>query len=289
MTDFERIEKAIQYLIENRQSQPGLEELADVVHLSPFHFQRLFERWCGISPKKFLQYLTVEYAKKTLKESGATLTNVAESSGLSGTGRLYDHFVNIESMTPGEFANGARNLQIAYNEYESPFGKLLIASTEKGVCLLSFMGAVPRKAPKNGENHRMIPLEFLRQHFPNAHFTKAEYEFHQPILQVFDKGGANPASIRLHLKGTPFQLKVWQALLQIPEGEVSTYGAIAENIGNKGASRAVGTAVGQNPVAIIIPCHRVIRSSGVIGEYYWGTARKAGILGWEAAVSEKNR
>ncbi len=270
MNDYERIEKAIVYLKEHFKEQPDLDEVARQVHLSPFHFQRLFTEWAGVSPKKFLQFISIEYAKDLLKQN-LSLSDVSFETGLSGTGRLHDLFIGIEGMTPGEFKNGGEALQIQYNFATTPFGEIIIASTEKGICHISFI-----KDQKEG-------VANLQYFFPKAQLIKNTNQLHRDALQFFSGEWQDPKKIKLHLKGTPFQLKVWQSLLRIPFGNMATYGTIAGNIKNPKASRAVGTAIGDNPVAFLIPCHRVIKSSGVIGDYHWGSNRKTAILGWEAA------
>lgn len=272
--DYNRIAEAIDYLKENFKSQPGLDEVAEKVHLSPFHFQRLFTEWAGVSPKKFLQYLSVEYAKSVLKEKQATLFDVTLETGLSSTGRLHDLFVTIEGMTPGEYKNGGESLVIHYNFQSSIFGKLLIASTPKGICYLAFT-----------ENEEMTFSE-LKSCFPKADFVETTDEIQQKALSFFTKEGQTPEEVKLHLKGTDFQLKVWNSLLKIPLGYLSSYGSIANSIENPKASRAVGTAIGDNPVAFLIPCHRVIQSSGMYGQYRWGSTRKKALIGWEASKKE---
>jgi AraC family transcriptional regulator, regulatory protein of adaptative response / methylated-DNA-[protein]-cysteine methyltransferase len=270
MNDYERIEKAIVYLKENFKDQPDLDEVAKQVHLSPFHFQRLFKEWAGVSPKKFLQFISVEYAKNLLKQN-LSLFDVSFETGLSGTGRLHDLFIGIEGMTPGEFKNGGEALQIQYSFAITPFGEIIIASTEKGICHISFI-----------ENQKQ-GIENLQYFFPNAQLVKKTDQLQKDALQFFTGDWNDLKKIKLHLKGTPFQLKVWQSLLHIPFGNMATYGTIAGSIQNPKASRAVGTAIGDNPVAFLIPCHRVIKSTGIIGDYHWGSSRKTAILGWEAA------
>lgn len=270
MNDYERIEKAIVFLQEHFREQPDLDEVARQVHLSPFHFQKLFTQWAGVSPKKFLQFISVEYAKELLKKD-ISLAEVSFETGLSGTGRLHDLFIGIEGMTPGEYKNGGAALEIQYHFADTPFGKIIIAATAKGICHLAFI-----KTEAEG-------IAGLQQFFPNAQLKKNTTSLHRDALQFFSGDWKDLKKIKLHLKGTPFQLKVWQSLLQIPFGNRTAYGAIADHIKNPKASRAVGTAIGDNPVAFLIPCHRVIRSSGMIGDYHWGRPRKTAILGWEAA------
>ncbi|MDB5257287.1 MAG: ada [Chitinophagaceae bacterium] len=269
--NYSRIAEAIDYIRLHFKEQPGLEEIAAQLHLSPFHFQRLFTDWAGVSPKQFLQFISVGYAKQLLKGNQATLFDVAEETGLSGTGRLHDLFVKIEGMTPGEYKNGGEQLSISYSFEESPFGKLIIASTSKGICYIAFI------------EEEQKAIEELQAHFPRAFFEYKESLVHQKTLRIFTQDWNDTDPIKLHLKGTDFQLKVWEALLKIPVGGLTTYGSIAEQIQNPSASRAVGTAIGSNPIAFLIPCHRVIQSSGIIGGYMWGPTRKTAIIGWEAA------
>ena len=270
MRDYHKIEKAILYLKENFQQQPDLEEVARQVHLSPFHFQRLFKEWAGVSPKKFLQFISVEYAKGLLKQN-LPLSDVSFETGLSGTSRLHDLFISIEGMTPGEFKNGGQALEINYSFSSSPFGDILAASTSKGICHLAFV---------KEEDHSLESLEKL---FPKASLIQQTDPNQQEAFRFFTGDWKDLHKVKLHLKATPFQLKVWQSLLHIPFGAVSTYAETALNIQSPNAFRAVGTAIGQNPVAFLIPCHRVIKSSGLIGDYHWGSRRKTAMLGWEAA------
>ncbi|MEN2399604.1 methylated-DNA--[protein]-cysteine S-methyltransferase [Flavobacterium sp. MC2016-06] len=272
--NYNRIAEAIEYIKTNFREQPNLDEVAEKVHLSPFHFQRLFTEWAGTSPKKFLQYISVEHAKKILKENNqATLFDTAYETGLSGTSRLHDLFVNIEGMTPAEYKNGGKNLFINYSFAESPFGNITVASTEKGVCFMAF-----------AENEE-IGFEDLKHKFPNASFTRKLDLVQQNALFIFQNDWSKLPEIKLHLKGTDFQLKVWETLLKIPMGQLSTYGSIAQQIEKPNASRAVGTAIGSNPVAFLIPCHRVIQSTGTFGGYMWGNTRKTAIIGWEGVQS----
>lgn len=274
--NYNRIAEAINYIKGNFKTQPNLDEVADKIHMSPFHFQRMFTEWAGVSPKKFLQYISVEHAKYILKDKQATLFDAAIETGLSGTGRLHDLFVNIEGMTPGEYKNGGEKLSINYSFAESPFGNMLVASTPKGICYMAF-----------AENEQES-LTALRSNFPNAIYQQMVDMIQQNALYIFTHDWKKINGIKLHLKGTEFQLKVWEALLKIPLGQLSTYGTIAEKIKNANASRAVGTAIGNNPVAFLIPCHRVIQSTGTFGGYMWGTTRKTAIIGWEAARSFAN-
>ncbi|QQV03798.1 MULTISPECIES: bifunctional helix-turn-helix domain-containing protein/methylated-DNA--[protein]-cysteine S-methyltransferase [Chryseobacterium] len=269
--DYQRIAKAIEYILSNFKLQPNLDEMAEKVNLSPAHFQKIFTDWAGTSPKKFLQFISLEHAKSLLKEEKATLFDAALETGLSSTSRLHDLFVKIEGMSPAEYKHGGKNLNINYSFSESPFGEVLTASTEKGICCMAFT--------ENKEN----ALRDLVNKFPNASFFETIDEFQTSALSIFHKDWTELNTIKLHLKGTDFQLKVWESLLTIPLGKLSTYGKLAEKIGSAKASRAVGTAIGSNPVAFLIPCHRVIQSTGKIGGYMWGSDRKQMMIGWESA------
>lgn len=266
--NYDRIAAAIEFIRANFREQPNLDDVAEKVHLSPFHFQRLFTEWAGTTPKKFLQYISIEHAKKLLNENN-TLSDTAYGTGLSGTGRLHDLFINIEGMTPAEYRDGGKQLDINYSFAESPFGNLIVASTLKGICYMAF------------ENDEASALEKLKHKFPNARFSRKLDLLQQNALFIFQNDWSKLNSVKLHLKGTEFQLKVWESLLKIPLGQLSTYRSIAAQIQIPGASRAVGTAIGSNPVAYLIPCHRVIKSTGLFGEYMWGATRKAAIIGWE--------
>ena len=271
MNDFYRIEQAISYIVENFREQPDLDDIARQIHLSPFHFQRIFKDWAGVSPKKFLQFISIGYAKKLLNEQ-KTLADVSFETGLSGTSRLHDLFIQVEGMTPGEYQRGGKNLHIHYSYAETHFGEILIASTEKGICHLSFVQ----------ENTDLGAVDIRRQ-FPAAIFEQKTDLNQQLALRLFRDDWSDLSRIKIHLKGTPFQIKVWNALLQIPTGSLKSYQDIAFETGDSRASRAVGTAIGSNPIAYLIPCHRVITSSGRLGGYHWGIARKSAIIGWEAA------
>lgn len=273
--NYNRIAEAINYIKTNFKKQPNLEDVANQVHLSPFHFQRLFSEWAGTTPKKFLQYISIEHSKKLLTDNQATLFETAFETGLSGTGRLHDLFINIEGMTPAEYKNGGKNLQINFSFTESPFGNMIVASTPKGVCYMAF------------NDNEEKALEELKAKFPNATFQRKFDLIQQNAIFIFQNDWNKLPQIKLHLKGTDFQVKVWETLLKIPMGQLSTYGSIADKIGNPNASRAVGTAIGNNPVAFLIPCHRVIQSNGNIGGYMWGNTRKTAIIGWESAMTDK--
>ena len=268
--DYSRIEKAIAYINHNFREQPSLEEISTAVNMSPFHFQRLFSDWAGVSPKKFLQYVSLRYAKQLLQRN-TTLMNVSNEIGLSSSSRLHDLFINIEGMTPGEFKNGGAYLAINYSFKESPFGNIIIASTNKGVCYIHF------------QNDESIAFRNLKACFPCAAYHRTEDNYQKDALSIFQKNWSQIDQIKLHLRGTRFQIKVWESLLKIPTGGLSTYGDIAKKIGNPKAARAVGTAIWANPIAFLIPCHRVIQSNGKFGGYMWGANKKMAIIGWEAA------
>ncbi|NQZ13671.1 MAG: methylated-DNA--[protein]-cysteine S-methyltransferase [Alphaproteobacteria bacterium] len=273
-SNYQRIEKAIDYIHKNFKQQPSLEDIAATVNLSPFHFQRVFTEWAGVSPKKFTQYISIGYSKSLLKKQNATLLDTAYDTGLSGTSRLHDLFVQIEGMTPGEYKNGANTLNINYSFAMTPFGQLIIGSTPKGVCYMAF------------EQNKQRALTTMQQRFPHATYEENHDAYQQQALSIFDKDWSQLDRIKLHLSGTPFQLKVWESLLKIPFAQLSTYGDIAQSIGKPKSARAVGTAIGKNPIAFLIPCHRVIQNTGHIGGYMWGTTKKSAIIGWEAAKQD---
>lgn len=268
--DYSRIEKAIVYINNNFREQPSLEEISTAVNMTPFHFQRLFSEWAGVSPKKFLQYVSLRYAKNLLQRN-TTLMDVSHTIGFSSSSRLHDLFINIEGMTPGEFKNGGACLTINYSFKESPFGNIIIASTNKGVCYIHF------------QNNESIAFRDLKACFPCAAYHRTEDNYQKDALSIFQKNWSQIDQIKLHLRGTRFQIKVWESLLKIPTGGLSTYGDIAKKIGSPKAARAVGTAIGANPIAFLIPCHRVIQSNGKFGGYMWGANKKMAIIGWEAA------
>lgn len=271
VNDYTRIENAIKYLKENFQHQPELIDVAQSVHMSPIYFQKVFKEWAGVSPKKFLQYISLNHAKKLLADK-ATLAEAAYETGLSGTGRLHDLFISIEAMTPGEYKNEGEGLTIEYSFSQSPFGRMLVASTPKGVCDLFFI---------ENEQNAYDQLSFK---WKQASLINKANEQHNAVQKFFNNDWTNLHKIKLHLKGTPFQLKVWEALLKVPKGSLTTYNQVAHSIQNTLAVRAVGTAIGQNPVAFLIPCHRVIKANGIIGNYHWGETRKTAIIGWESAT-----
>lgn len=269
--DFNRIKKAIEYISENYKYQPSLDKISEHIHLSPFHFQRLFKEWAGVSPKRFLQYISIQHAKQILRETQATLFDTAFEVGLSGTSRLHDLFINIEGMTPAEYKNEGSYLTINYSFALSPFGEIIVASTPKGICHMSF-----------AEDHEEA-IKNLTSIFPKANYQNSADGIQKNAIRIFNLDWESLDKIKLHIKGSDFQLKVWQALLNIPMGQLSSYQNIANLISSPKASRAVGNAVGQNPVAYLIPCHRIIQSTGALGDYHWGHIRKTSMIGWEAA------
>lgn len=269
--DFNRIKKAIEYISENYKYQPSLDKISEHIHLSPFHFQRLFKEWAGVSPKRFLQYISIQHAKQILRETQATLFDTAFEVGLSGTSRLHDLFINIEGMTPAEYKNEGSYLTINYSFALSPFGEIIVASTPKGICHMSF-----------AEDHKEA-IKNLTSIFPKANYQNSVDEIQKNAIRIFNLDWESLDKIKLHIKGSDFQIKVWQALLNIPMGQLSSYQNIANLIKSPKASRAVGNAVGQNPVAYLIPCHRIIQSTGALGDYHWGHIRKTSMIGWEAA------
>jgi AraC family transcriptional regulator of adaptative response/methylated-DNA-[protein]-cysteine methyltransferase len=279
--DYDRVERAIHFLEANYREQPELREVAESVGLSEYHFQRLFQRWAGISPKRFLQYLTAEHARELLAQSRSVLS-VSFESGLSGGGRLHDLFVQLHAVTPGELKAQGAGLVISYGVHESPFGACMIAVTARGVCGLSFLD--------DDDVEGMSALADLGERWSGATLRPDERTTRDAARRIF--GGVPATSVAplsVLVKGTNFQVKVWEALLRIPAGHVASYEDIAGQVGAVRAVRAVGSAVARNPIAYLIPCHRVIRKSGVLGEYHWGPARKKAMLAWESAHAEAAR
>ena len=272
--DYMRIEQAILYLENHYKDQPELAEVAAKIGLSEYHFQRLFTRWAGVSPKRFLQFLTKEGAKDLLNRS-ENLLDTTHQVGLSSLGRLHDLFVTVEAVTPGEYKSRGAGVTIRYGLHPTPFGKCLIATTDRGICHLSFV--------QSGEGDA---IDSLVSEWRQASMIE-DYRATAPLIEpIFGLGyRSQPRPLSVHLRGTNFQLKVWEALLQIPAGEVTTYAGLAARIGKPGAARAVGTAVGHNPIAVLIPCHRVIRKVGDFGNYRYGALRKKALLAREFASS----
>ena len=271
-SDYQRIADAIGYINANIQQQPSLDEIAAAINLSPFHFQRLFSRWAGVTPKKYLQILTVDRAKELLAAS-KPLLEVSDSIGLSSSSRLYDHFVQLEAVTPGEYKAQGAGINIQYDVAESPFGDIFIAVTPRGICALSFVS----------DGNIEPSLISLQKHWPKATMEKGSTATVKTVEAIFTGDRTIKGPLSLHVAGTNFQVAVWRALLQIDPGCINSYGQVSAAVGRPKASRAVGTAIGSNPVAFFIPCHRVLRQSGKIGGYLWGETRKHAIHAWESA------
>ena len=269
--DYQRIGQALAYLEANRSEQPSLEDVAGHVGLSPFHFQRIFSRWVGISPKRFLQFLTVEHARKCLAETRSVL-DATFSSGLSSPGRLHDLTVSVDAVTPGELRSGGAGLRIRHGSGPSPFGPCFMAVTDRGVCWMSFP-----------EDEDTSTLDELGKHFHRADLIENQAEVRGWRDRAFGSAKVESATLPVLLSGTNFQLKVWEALLRVPTGGLCSYAGLASAMGRPTATRAVASAVAANHVAYLIPCHRVIRSMGAFGQYRWGAARKSAMIGWEQA------
>jgi AraC family transcriptional regulator of adaptative response/methylated-DNA-[protein]-cysteine methyltransferase len=276
MSDYDRIAGAIDYIVANADAQPGLDEVAARAHLSPYHFQRMFSRWAGVTPKRFLQVVTVERGKQLLERGRSSLLEASEALGLSSSSRLHDHFVRLEGMTPAEFRGQGNRLEIRYGEADSPFGRAFIAATSRGICAVSFIDGTPEASP----------LADLARRWPGARLVSDGAEARRIAARLFRPDRAAHGPVSLFVPGTNFQVQVWRALLRIPPGTLAAYGDVAKAIGRPRAVRAVGTAVGANPCAFVIPCHRVIRESGALGGYRWGATRKQAINVWEAAVTD---
>lgn len=273
--NYQRIEQAIKYLEENFRAQPELDHVAEKVHLSPFHFQRIFTEWVGISPKRFLQYLTVDFLKEKLQQS-KNLVEAAEAAGLSAQSRVYDHFTTLEAVTPLEYKKHGSGLRIEYGFHFTPFGMCLIGVTERGICWMSFL---------NADEDQRLALEEMKTCWYNSVFHEDQLLTGAFVEQIFSN--ASDKKIHVFVKGTNFQVKVWQALLQIPLGGITTYQNVAHTIQSSKAVQAVGSAVGSNHIAYLIPCHRVIRKDGILGEYRWSSVKKKSIIGWEMAKAAK--
>ncbi len=275
MNDFDRIARVIRHLNENLGAQPSLDDLAASVGLSPSHFHRLFHHWAGVTPKDFLQCLTAEFAREKLRES-ATVLDVAFQSGLSGSGRLHDLMVSLEAASPGEIKSKGAGLKIDWGFAESPFGLCSIGWTNRGICHLAFPDTVIEAEPPD-----------LKEDWELAELRRNDRSARAQAKAIFNFDPADGSKLKAFVCGTPFQVKVWRALLRIPTGALTTYGRIAEAIGAPDAVRAVGTACGRNAVSFLIPCHRVIRETGIVQGYRWGSERKQAILAWE--TSGRNR
>ncbi len=271
--DYRRVERAVLFLEQHGDRQPSLDEVAEVMGLSPHHCHRLFARWAGTTPKRFLQFLTAEHAKRALRESRSVL-DAAFEAGLSSPGRLHDLMVTLEAVSPGEFRTGGAGLVIRWGVHETPFGDCLVAATARGICALEFLAGRPAAEA----------VEELAANWPAAELQRQPAATEPLVGRIFPAGAASPSgAFHLLVRGTNFQLRVWQALLRIPAGAVTSYGDLARRLGKPGAARAVGGAVGRNPVSYLIPCHRVVREATGLGHYRWGAARKHALLAWEAA------
>lgn len=268
---FQVMRRAIE-LIDAEGPTATLEDLAGSMGMSPAHFQRVFSRWAGVSPKKFQQYLTLGHAKALLSERFTTL-DTTNATGLSGGGRLHDLFLRWEAMSPGAFARGGEGLKINWGWFDSPFGQALVMGTDKGICGVGFASEAGAEAT----------MTDLRSRWPEASYVENPAALANWVAAAFGKSGDE---VPLYLIGAPFQIKVWEALMRIPSGHVTTYSEIAQAIGTPKAVRAVGTAVGRNPISLLIPCHRALRKSGGLGGYHWGLPVKRAILAWEAARLE---
>lgn len=275
MSDYDRIADAIAFIVSRAENQPSLNEVADYLHLSPYHFQRMFCRWAGVTPKRFLQVLTLERAKALLSQS-KPLLEVSDAVGLSSASRLYDHFVHLEGVTPGEYKTGGASLIIEYGVHDTPFGMAFIAATPRGICSLAFLA----------DDGLAGPLTELSKTWPNAKVRENPQRTAGLIAAIFQKDRALDFPLSLHVTGTNFQINVWKALLRIPPAAITSYGQIAAALGRPRSARAVGLAVGSNPVAFLIPCHRVIQQSGRLGGYHWGETRKHAMHAWETAIRE---
>jgi AraC family transcriptional regulator of adaptative response/methylated-DNA-[protein]-cysteine methyltransferase len=275
MNDYERVANVIRYLDRHHTEQPELTELAHEAGLSPFHFHRLFSTWAGVTPKDFLQCLTLEHVKALLRE-GDSVLDAALRAGLSGPGRLHDLCVTLDAASPGEMKSGGAGIEIKYGFAETPFGEALIGQTTRGICHLSFLDS------ERGNGAHAV----LASQWPNAKLQRSDSRASELSREIFTRPLEDQSHPRLRafVRGTPFQLRVWRALLCLPAGLLTTYGRLAAAINQPRAARAVGSAVGANPIAFIIPCHRVIRETGVLGNYHWDPFRKRAIIGWECSV-----
>lgn len=272
--DYDLVRRAIGFLSTNWEEQPTLERLADHIGLSPSHAQRLFKRWCGLSPKEFVQAVTIDRARELLQGSASVL-EAAHEVGLSGAGRLHDLFVDHEAMTPGDYKRRGEGLEIAYGFHECPFGEALLLATERGVAGLAFVD-------EDKGQTRAEALADMTRRWPLACFVEAPERTAPHAAHIFEPRSWSPEQpVRLVLIGTDFEVRVWEALLRIPMGRAVTYADIARHLGQPTAARAVGSAVGRNPISFVVPCHRVLRGDGNLGGYHWGLTRKQALIGWE--------
>jgi AraC family transcriptional regulator of adaptative response/methylated-DNA-[protein]-cysteine methyltransferase len=272
VSDYDRIAQAIRFIEQNYRRQPSLEEVARSVYLSEFHFQRLFRRWVGISPKRFLQFLTIQHAKRRLDECRSVL-DATYDAGLSSPGRLHDLFVTLESVTPGEYKRRGEGLRISYGFHDTPFGTALLAATERGLCALSFVD-------EGGEG---AAIDELRERWARADLDEDPRDTEELARRIFTPAEADDRPIPLLVQGTNHQVRVWEALLRVPPGALVSYEQLAAAAGRPDAVRAVAGAIARNQIAYVIPCHRVIRKLGAFGGYRWGMERKRAMVAWEAA------
>jgi AraC family transcriptional regulator of adaptative response/methylated-DNA-[protein]-cysteine methyltransferase len=280
MNDYERVANVIRFLDRHHTEQPDLNQLAAAAGLSPFHFHRLFSAWAGVTPKDFLQCLTLEHVKQLLLD-GNNVLDAALNAGLSGPGRLHDLCVTLEAASPGEMKSGGAGMQIDYGFAGTPFGEALIAETERGICHLSFVQ----------EQGRSAVQDLLADQWPNARLHRTDQRAVELSNKIFMRSPQNESrpNLRAFVRGTPFQVRVWRALLNVPSGSLTTYGRLSTAITQPSAARAVGSAVGANPISFVIPCHRVIRETGALGNYGGGRIRKRAIIGWELSVRDSMR
>jgi len=274
LRDYDQIRRAIAFLSERWEEQPSLDRLAEHLSLSPAHAQKLFKRWCGLSPKEFLQAITLDRARELLQGSASVL-DAAHEVGLSGAGRLHDLFITHEAMTPGDYKRRGEGLHMVYGFHPSPFGEALVLATSRGIAGLAFVNE------DKGEG-RAEALADMTRRWPRATFAEAPQETARHANAIFEPAAWSPERpVRLVLIGTDFEVRVWQCLMRIPMGRAVTYGDIARHLGRPGAARAVGAAVGRNPISFVVPCHRVLRGDGDLGGYHWGITRKRALIGWE--------
>lgn len=270
--NYERIKSSMEYIVANANKQPKIEDIAKHVHLSEFHFQRIFKEWAGVSPKKFLQFITLNELKKNI-ESSSNLAELSETVGLSSPSRIYDLFVNIESITPNEYKTKGKGIEISYGVHNTPFGECLIANTSRGICALEFIN-----------KDASLAIQLFKDKWLNASIQENTVTTAPLINSIF---GNDNKTVKALFYGTQFQIKVWEALIKIPYGRLTSYSSIAQLIGKPKASRAVGSAIGKNNLAILIPCHRVIQQLGGLGGYKWGEERKLSIIGYEKSTLAK--
>jgi AraC family transcriptional regulator of adaptative response/methylated-DNA-[protein]-cysteine methyltransferase len=286
VTDYDRVRRALEYLTARWRQQPNLDDVAEHVGLSPSHFHHLFKRFAGITPKAFLQAITLDHAKALLKDS-ASILDATYEVGLSGPSRLHDLFVTHEAMSPGEWKAGAEGLTLQYGYAQSPFGEALVVMTDRGLAGLGWVDEkmAPGRAADSGKpaGGREGALADMTRRWPNARFIENQSLAERTVQRIFEpEQWQHNQPLNIVMLGSDFEVRVWQTLLKIPMGRATTYGDVARHIGKPTAARAVGTAVGRNPISFVVPCHRVLGSTGALTGYHWGLTRKQAILGWEA-------